>query len=66
MGNTRGIPAKVKNKKKIYPHPYYSNLQWIYQPTRLYISELKKKKGNSVDYNIYLDKLRSLVIKQKQ
>ena len=67
MGNTRGIPAKVKDKKKSYPHSWLFKLVVdLLANTIIRIRTEKKKKGNSVDYTIYLDKLRSLVIKLKQ
>ena len=68
MGNTRGIPAKVKDKKKSYPHSWLFKLVVdLLANMIIHIrTEKKKKKGNSVDYTIYLDKLRSLVIKLKQ
>ena len=67
MGNTRGIPAKVKDKKKSYPHSWLFKLVVdLLANMIIRIRTEKKKKGNSVDYTIYLDKLRSLVIKLKQ
>ena len=67
MGNTRGIPAKVKDKKKSYPHSWLFKLVVdLLANMIIRIRTEKKKKGNSVDYTIYWDKLRSLVIKLKQ
>ena len=58
MGNTRGIPAKVKKKKKSYPHSgLFKHVVELLANTIIHIRT--EKKGNSIDYNIYLDKLRS-------
>ena len=46
MGNTRGIPAKVKDKKKSYPHSWLFKLVVdLLANTIIRIRTEKKKKG---------------------